>query len=111
MQDTTLISADYVLTAAHKVNNFRQQPLSLKVRVGDHNVAIAQDHPVYRHQEIAVQEIKLHERFNINNLHNDVALLRLSRPVNFKAFPHIGPVCIPEQGQLFSPQRCGDWLG
>lgn len=99
-----LISNNVVLTAAHKIHQL--SPQSLKVRVGDHNVATSIDHSQYRHVEVSVQRIVIHPQFKISNLHNDVALLFLSQRVDLNRFPHIGSVCLPEQGQLFSPQRC-----
>ncbi|CAL4094216.1 unnamed protein product [Meganyctiphanes norvegica] len=101
-----LIADDWILTAAHKVHPFRNNPRGLKIRVGDHDVTRPVDNPQFPHQEVNVQQIIIHPLFELNNLHNNVALLRLSRPVNRRGALHIERVCLPEQGQLFSPQRC-----
>ena len=48
----------------------------------------------------------IHPNFEMNEsyIDNDIALLKLSQPVNFTAYPHIRPICvsqyaIPSTGQ------------
>ncbi|CAL4116731.1 unnamed protein product [Meganyctiphanes norvegica] len=101
-----LISDDWVLTAAHKVLQYRGSPQSLKIRVGDHDLSSPVDNPQFPHVEVTVQQIIIHPQFDSIRLLNNVALLRLSHPVNHRGSRHIERVCLPEQGQLFSSQRC-----
>lgn len=101
-----LISNDWILTAAHKVQQYISRPQSLKIRIGDFDVSRADENPQFPHVEVAVQQIIIHPQFDPSKLSNDVALLRLSRPVDRRNSPHIERVCLPDQGQTFSPQRC-----
>merc|ERR1719277_2166836 len=52
-----------------------------------------------------VARIRLHERFDVNTFDNDIALLRLTRPINFN---HLAaPICLPPQGSEVPPgTRC-----
>ncbi|KAL7638494.1 UNVERIFIED_CONTAM: hypothetical protein RMT77_011064 [Armadillidium vulgare] len=95
-----LVDPLWVLTVAHKIANQR----SLRARLGDYNLAERNEVPEFPHQEISVAEVIVHPQFNATNLFNDVALLRLSRPV--KPDRHINIVCLPEPSQLFLGQRC-----
>ncbi|XP_066989109.1 phenoloxidase-activating factor 2-like isoform X2 [Macrobrachium rosenbergii] len=97
-----LIAADWVLTAAHKIDTYN----NIKVRLGELDVKSPQDHPQYPHVEVIVDNVIIHPNFNSQNLANDVALLHLSRPVDLGKYPHIGTACLPEQGQVFYGQSC-----
>lgn len=46
-------------------------------------------------QEFLVRKIFIHPSFNPNNLHNDVAVLRLAVPVPLGQFPTITTACLP----------------
>ncbi|XP_069952106.1 phenoloxidase-activating factor 2 isoform X1 [Cherax quadricarinatus] len=92
-----LISENWVLTAAHKVVNER----NLKVRLGDYDVSIPQEHPSLSHVDIPVSNVIIHPQFKSDTLQNDVGLLRLRNPVNTRQYPHIGTVCLPQQDQIF----------
>lgn len=64
------------------------------------------NHEPCRHQERYISELIIHPRFNSGNLQNDVALLRLSQPVDINNAPHINTACLPASGQAFDYQRC-----
>lgn len=95
-----LVSPQWVLTVAHKITS----PQSLRVRVGDYNLAVPNEFPEFPHQEANVVQVVFHPSFNPTNLKNDVALLRLETPV--KLDKHINLACIPEKFQTFYGQRC-----
>ena len=42
-----------------------------------------------------VQEIKIHENFIFGQHRNDIALLKLAKPLDFRRDTHIAPVCLP----------------
>lgn len=67
----------------------------MKVRLGEWN-AKDDDEP-YKNIEIEVENIDIHPDFNPDNLFNDVALIRLSKPIDVNAFPHIRSACLPKQ--------------
>lgn len=101
-----LISSRYVLTAAHCVKGSdlpRNWRLS-QVRLGEWNTSSVIDcvkedcsDPV---QDIPVEQIIAHAGYSPEdtNQHNDIALLRLSRHVQFNDFAK--PICLPLSNDL-----------
>ena len=43
---------------------------------------------------------KLDKRSRESNMEFDIALLELKRPVPFEEYPHIRPICLPENSDL-----------
>ncbi|XP_030379480.1 serine protease easter [Scaptodrosophila lebanonensis] len=50
---------------------------------------------VPEHIEAKVDRILVHPQFGTVNLTNDIALLRLENPVDYKDLKHVEPVCLP----------------
>lgn len=92
----SLISKRYVLTAAQCVYNFKP----LQVRLGEYDLSHDKDcsrnddsdcaPPV---QDVDIETIIPHQKYNNDNKQNDIALLRLARDVTFE--DHIQPICLP----------------
>jgi len=78
-----LISPDYVLTAAHCVT-WGREVLDTKIRLGGDR------HGVLRR----VHKVKIHAGYDDNTNDNDIALIKLRKPV-----PGIGTVCLPHEGE------------
>lgn len=54
------------------------------------------------HMEFNVSRVFIHPAFNISNLHNSIAILRLRQNVPLGFFPTIGTACLPSKfGQCF----------
>ena len=81
-------------------------PRGLSVRLGDYDVGTANEHSQYPHYEVKVSRVVVHPHFNKATLANDVALLKLSQPINLQQYSHVTPACIPNDKQLFTGQRC-----
>jgi len=84
----TLIDTRHVLTAAHCF----QTPIVIPnhmVYVGLHDI----NQPVYSEQQIVAERIFLHEQYNAETSENDVAIIRLSRPVTIS--DKINVICLP----------------
>ncbi|EDW68187.1 phenoloxidase-activating factor 2 [Drosophila virilis] len=95
-----LITAQHVLTAAHKVYNLALT--SFKVRLGEWDAAsISEPIPA---QDVFVSNVYVNPAFNPNNLQNDVAILKLATPVSLTSRSTIGTVCLPATN--FVGQRC-----
>ncbi|KAK6639074.1 hypothetical protein RUM43_007344 [Polyplax serrata] len=84
----TLISEQFVLTAAHCTSTSSGRPV--KVRLGEYNLMKNDDgaHPV----DYAIAEIITHPEYKPPSKYHDIALLRLSRRVKF--YKHIRPACL-----------------
>ncbi|XP_025834690.1 phenoloxidase-activating factor 2 [Agrilus planipennis] len=98
----SLITPNVVLTGAHCVSKFQNQPSDLKVRVGEWDTQTTRERLPY--QERDVVQIVVHEGFRANNLFNDVALLVLASPVD--KYDHIGTICLPSQNLQFTSRDC-----
>merc|ERR1712098_36542 len=98
----SLIAPDTILTAAHCVDKFIQNPGSLKIRCGEWDT---QDQTEPRpHQDRYVTNLDIHPAFNDKNLANDWALLYTAQP--FQLQEHIDTVCLPQPGEQFAGDTC-----
>ncbi|CAG2158278.1 unnamed protein product [Oppiella nova] len=86
----TIIAEWYVLSAAHCI--VRQNEIltasNFKILIGAHdnkNSGFYAD----------VQEIKIHENFIFGQHRNDIALFKLTQPLDFRHNKDIAPVCLP----------------
>ncbi|CAF3277907.1 unnamed protein product [Rotaria socialis] len=86
----SLISADYVLTAAHCLNS--NDPKGITITAGIHNKDDA-DEKANKWEQRSVSQIFVNPGWNSDTIENDIAILRLSEPVNFNEY--IQPVCLP----------------
>jgi len=98
----SLIAPGTVLTAAHCVDKFRQNPQELKIRCGEWDTQ-GETEP-YPHQDRTVAAMKVHPEFNARNLQNDWAVLFTSE--DFILSSHIDTACLPEPEQDFSGTTC-----
>ncbi|KAG5896191.1 hypothetical protein JTB14_016965 [Gonioctena quinquepunctata] len=96
----SIINERYILTAAHCISNLND-PL-LGVRVGEHNILTRTDCEIQPNgrrkcagpvQDLAIEEIIPHPRFNATVIYNDIGLLRVSR-MNLNV-ENVRPVCLP----------------
>lgn len=110
----SLISKEYVLTAAHCVNedNIAPDSKAVSVRLGEYDLStdidcddfhVCSDDPI----DVDIADIITHERYNFRdgNRYHDIALLRLAREVDFTDF--IRPICLPYAADLISQSFAG----
>merc|ERR1712025_1039825 len=98
----SLIAPGVILTAAHCVDKFRQNPTELKIRCGEWDTQ-NQTEP-YPHQDRYVQALNIHPEFDGRNLQNDFAVLFTSE--DFVLASHIDTVCLPQADELFDGTTC-----
>ncbi|XP_027144091.1 chymotrypsin-like elastase family member 2A isoform X2 [Larimichthys crocea] len=84
----SLISSEWVLTAAHCIND----RYSYRVQLGKHSLKASEEGSVAR----MAATIVTHEDYNIMLSRNDIALIKLSSPVIFS--DTIMPACLPDRG-------------
>ncbi|CAO2582722.1 Ovch2 [Lemmus lemmus] len=91
----TIISAQWVITAAHCMAN-RNIALTLNVTAGEHNLS----HVEPGEQTLAIETIIIHPQFSIRKPMNyDIALLKMAGTFQFGQ--SVRPVCLPESGEHF----------
>uniref|UniRef100_A0A147BKU7 Putative trypsin-like serine protease n=1 Tax=Ixodes ricinus TaxID=34613 RepID=A0A147BKU7_IXORI len=92
----SIISAGVILTAAHCLEN--QIPKEIKIHAGFINLQNAGPCKQVRF----ASEFIFHEDYQTYPYYsNDVALIRLSRPFNFKeSHGYIGTICLPESSSM-----------
>ena len=73
----TLITSDHILTAAHCADDGESPD---QVRLGDYDVRYVGDTP---EETYDVEWMKLHENYNKFTHENDIAIIKLTRPVRY----------------------------
>ncbi|XP_070607245.1 coagulation factor VII [Erythrolamprus reginae] len=82
-----LVAPSWIISAAHCFRFVHQQ--NLKIMLGDYRI----NHRDEGEQERGVDELIIHEKYSSQTVDNDIALLRLSAPVNFSEY--VIPICLP----------------
>jgi secreted trypsin-like serine protease len=81
----SIITNAWILTAAHCLSG--RDPSEILIYAGSNNL----QHPS---QKRTIGEIFLHENFNLYILANDIALIRLSSPLNMNSHA-LAKICLP----------------
>ncbi|XP_033943248.1 chymotrypsin-like elastase family member 2A [Pseudochaenichthys georgianus] len=84
----TLISSDWVLTAAHCIND----RYNYSVELGKHSLKTTEEGSITR----SAATIISHDDYNTMLSRNDIALIKLSSPVTFS--DTVMPACLPARG-------------
>lgn len=83
-----LIDTRHVLTAAHCISS-PIQPNDYKVYIGAHEI----NKPMYMEQELSVSKIWVHEQYSGSTTANDVAVIRLAKPIQIT--DKVNVICLP----------------
>jgi len=76
----------------------------LRVRLGEWDVN--HDVEFYPYEERDVSAVHIHPEFYAGTLYNDIAILRLTQPVDTVRSPHIAPACLPDPHSDYTGARC-----
>ncbi|XP_013009008.3 acrosin [Cavia porcellus] len=101
-----LLNSHWVLTAAHCFDS-KKKVYDWRLVFGAEEIEYGNNKPVRAPlQERYVEKIVIHEKYNIVNEGNDIALLKITPPVS--CGPFIGPGCLPtfRAGPPKIPQTC-----
>lgn len=93
----SLISNKQVVTAAHCINKLLAA--DIKVRLGEWKVSSFDEALPYVDRN--VHSVYIHPEFNAKNVHNDIAILELTEPVEYQY--HINSICLPKKGTIVAP--------
>lgn len=91
----SLINERYLLTAAHCVDGFYKDNMSVRLMEHDRN-----DDKETMVIERNISRIIKHSGYSDSTFNNDIALLRMGAPVPFEN--GLMPVCLPQRGRSFS---------
>lgn len=97
-----LINSEYVLSAAHCFLSNNVNP-NFKVVLGVHNIKKYEQSVQTR----SFAKLFRHEQYNQYTLRNDIALIKLDKPVDFNDY--VLPACIDEKDE-FLPEGKESWL-
>merc|ERR1712061_89867 len=98
----SLIAPGVVLTAAHCVDKFKQNPGEVKIRCGEWDTQ--QETEPRPHQDRQVAALEIHPEFDARNLKNDFAVLFTSQ--EFDLDDHIDTAGLPQPGDKFDDAPC-----
>merc|ERR1712121_389724 len=98
----SLIAPGVILTAAHCVAKFQQEPQKLKIRCGEWDTQ-NQTEP-RPHQDRYISALDIHPEFSSRNLANDWAVLYTQDP--FELQQHIDTICLPDPEETFDTETC-----
>ncbi|RNA07973.1 plasma kallikrein [Brachionus plicatilis] len=93
----TLIDTEWVITAAECIDERFSLEL-YNLLFGLYNRSKPESYSIKR----TLTEFVVHPQYNSDNLHNNIALLKLSSPVEYT--DQILPICLPSQNYDFSDQ-------
>ncbi|KAL7023213.1 hypothetical protein ACKWTF_012517 [Chironomus riparius] len=115
----SLINNRYVLTAAHCVHpRLLQNTKVVTVRLGEHNLLTDEDCQTLNGRrlcspsvyDVPIEEVLIHENYLPQSLnqHNDIAVIRLARKVQFNDF--VKPICLQQDKSLTITDLLGQTL-
>ncbi|XP_016908556.1 trypsin-1-like [Apis cerana] len=91
----SVISSFYVVTAAHCVDRFDSNLISVRILEHDRNSTTEA-----KTQEFRVDKVIKHGGYSTYNYNNDIALIKLKDAIRFEG--KMRPVCLPERAKTFA---------
>jgi len=82
----TIVNSRWIVTAAHCI--YRKRASGIQIRVGEHNIQAREGSEI----TIQAERIVQHPSYNPRNLDNDIALIKVNRPIQFNKY--VQPACL-----------------
>lgn len=92
----SIISSDYVVTAASCFFGYHDFPFNFFVQVGIHNLSSAN---APNQQNYRIRSVIVHPRYNFSTLTNDLALVRLLTPLSLSS-PSVSAIELSNEAYL-----------
>ena len=86
----SLISNQWILTAAHCT--YETAASSIQALLGEHDYESNTETDMVR---MSISEIVDHPSYDHGTTNYDFSLLKMKNPIDFSAYPHIRPICLP----------------
>ncbi|PZC75017.1 hypothetical protein B5X24_HaOG206842 [Helicoverpa armigera] len=107
-----LVTDRHVVTAAHCVQKSEYGPVLTKIRVGEHDTRTDPDCELTvcapAVQDRSIKNITSHPLFNKPAFHNDMAIIKLEKPVTLNDY--VTPICLPRTPEQLANLRVGDLM-
>ncbi|KAM7314887.1 trypsin-1-like [Ixodes scapularis] len=99
----SIVNEQFVVTAAHCVDEPVAIPASYVVVVGDQNINKKDS----TEDRIGVTYLRQHPKWNLATKNYDYAIVKLARKLDFTGkHKHLMPICLPEKDQSFDGETC-----
>nr|XP_003704850.2 PREDICTED: trypsin-1-like [Megachile rotundata] len=90
----SVINSRYVLTAAHCVDRFDPNLMSIRILEHDRNSTTESETQMFK-----VEKVIRHSAYSTYNYNNDIALVKVKDSIKFEG--KMRPVCLPEREKTF----------
>ena len=99
----SLITKDWVVTAAHCDLIGKIKPCDWNVRLGEWSMSS----PNEKHIDATPAAVYVHHKYRDNAEQYDIALIKLSKPAPIDTDNYVNTVCIPTKGQVYGKECYG----
>merc|ERR1712106_907191 len=87
----SLISDRWILSAAHCFHD--ESSATIQVLLGEHDYSSVAESDMLKRN---IEKIVDHPNYDKQTSNYDFSLMKLSEPIDFSSYPHIRPICLPE---------------
>jgi len=87
----SLISDRWILSAAHCFHD--ESSATIQVLLGEHDYSSVAESDMLKRN---IEKIVDHPNYDKQTSNYDFSLMKLAEPIDFSSYPHIRPICLPE---------------
>eukprot|EP00088_Acartia_fossae_P026445 TRINITY_DN27281_c0_g1_i5.p1 TRINITY_DN27281_c0_g1~~TRINITY_DN27281_c0_g1_i5.p1 ORF type:complete len:502 (+),score=42.13 TRINITY_DN27281_c0_g1_i5:28-1533(+) len=93
----SLVGRNVLITGAHNVKMLEDKGQDLLVRCGVWDREAHQDNYTRHHQDVEIEAMFMHSKFNPSNIQNNFGLILTKQSFNYT--DHVSPICLPSADQ------------